>query len=196
MTQSSATAAPKPASTPEPPPAASSAAPAASSGKAPRTPPPTGSPMPISEGEKEVITSYSVGGGISRVGGVADLVVSRGALAELRGFIFGLNTGKNMLKVTPYKGQIGEIYRLFIFIEEASHQPVNVNSSGPPFQIKLPIKGAKTANLAIGANDNGKIKYTVVAPKSVLEADGGNTAVFELSALPGDAVLHLTSAAP
>ena len=47
--------------------------------------------------------------GIMRIG-QADLVISRGALADTFGFTFALNTGKTQLKITPYKGQIGEGY--------------------------------------------------------------------------------------
>lgn len=153
--------------------------------------------MVVSAGDKEVTSAYSVSGGIMRIGDVADLVIPRNSLAESFGFTFALNTGKTMLKVTPYKGQIGDVYRIFIFRESASTQPVSATSSGAPFQLKLPLKGgAKTANLAIGTLDGAKAKFTVIAPKSILEADGGGSAVFELNNLPGEAVLHLTSAPP
>ncbi|MCS6900810.1 MAG: hypothetical protein RMJ98_14485 [Myxococcales bacterium] len=182
----------------QPPPAASTAAPtptASASAKTPR-PAPAGTPMVVSEGEKEVTSAYSISGGIIRIRGTADLQISREALSEVYGFTFGLNTGKNMLKITPYKGQLGDVYRLFIFREDASHQPVSVTSNGPPFVIKLPLKGAKTANLVVATSENGKAKYTVFAPKTIQTADTGDTAVFELGNLPGEAILHLTSAPP
>lgn len=171
-------------------------APAASASAKPPRPVSAGAPMVVSEGEKEVTSAYSVSGGIIRIGGVAELDIPREALPEMYGFTFALNAGKTMLKITPYKGQLGDAYRLFIFKEDASTQAVNLASGGGPFVIKLPIKGAKTANLVVATADNGKAKYTIVAPKSVLTADTGNTGVFELNNLPGEAVLHLTSAPP
>jgi len=194
LTTSSA-APPKTADAPTP--AASSAAPAASSapGKAPRAPS-AGAPMAVAENDKESTSAYGASGGIVRIAGTGELTVPRNALAESLGFTFGLNTGKNMLKITPYRGQIGDVFHLFIFHEQASNQGVAATSSGPPFVIKLALKGAKTGNLVIATADGAKAKYSIIAPKSVLEADGGNTAVFELPTLPGDAILHLTSAPP
>lgn len=186
---------PAPKATTSSAPEASAPAASASAAKPPR-PVSAGAPMVVSEGEKEVTSAYSVSGGIIRIGGAAELSIPREALPEMYGFTFALNTGKTMLKITPYKGQLGDIYRLFIFKEDASTQAINLASGGGPFVLKLPIKGAKTANLVVGTADNGKAKYTIVAPKSVLTADTGNTGVFELNNLPGEAILHLTSAPP
>lgn len=197
LTESTSTGAP-----PTAPPTHSSAAPAASSSEAvkaaelPSKPASSGPPMVVSENEKEVTAAYSVSGGIIRIAESAELILSRGSLSEMHGFTFGLNTGKTMLKITPYKGQLGDIYRIFIFLESASTQPVNLTTAGPPFILKLPIKGAKTANLVIATAENGKAKYSIFAPKSVLTSDTGNTAVFELNNLPGEGILHLTSAPP
>jgi hypothetical protein len=194
LTTPSATGATPPADTP-PPASASAPAPAASAtAKAPR--PAAGAPMVVSEGEKEVTSAYSISGGIIRIGGTADLHIPRESLAEAYGFTFGLNTGKNMLKITPYKGQIGDVYRIFIFREDASTQPINLATGGPPFVVKLPLKGAKTANLTVATAENGKAKYAVFAPKSIQTADTGDTAIFELNNLPGEGILHLTSAPP
>jgi hypothetical protein len=194
LAPSTASAAPQPTAEKSAAPVAS-AAPSASAPGKPK-PAPAGIPMVVSENEKEVTSAIGVSGGILRVGGVADLQIPRESLAETFGFTFALNTGKTMLKVTPYKGQIGDVYRVFVFRESASSEPVGVSAGGAPFVVKLPIKGAATANLAIGVADKGKAKFTVITPKSVLTADTGNTAVFEVNALPGEAVLHLTSAAP
>lgn len=187
----------RPASTPtsaDPAPAASSAAPATSA-KAPR-PAAGGSPMVVSEGDKEVSAPNGAAGGIMRVGGTADLIVPRGALEQSLGFVFALNVGKNMLKITPYKGQLGDVYRVFVFREEASNQGIATTSLGPPFQLKLPLKGAKTANLVVATAEGAKAKYTIIAPRSVVEADTGASVLFDLPTLPGEAILHLTSAPP
>lgn len=189
--------APTTTAAPATPPAASSAPPAASSSekKPPRQS--SGSPMVVSEGEKEITSAFSPQGGIIRIGGAAELTITRGALNDTFGVTFALNTGSTQLKITPYKGQIGDVYRLFIFRESASNTGVGVSSVGGPFLLKLPLKGAKTANLAVATSPDGKVaKYTITAPKNIEEADGGGRAVFELMDLPGEAILHLTNAPP
>ena len=186
------TGAPAPADT-------ASAAPAASSAPAKTVRAPSGGgPMAVTENEKEVSAPYGPRGGLSRLTSTgAELTIPRDAVNESYGFLFALNAGKNALKVTPYKGALGDMYRVFVFRESASNEGVAMTSGGAPFLIKLPLKGAKTANLAVGTVTEGKVsKYAVVAPKSVLEGDGPSFAVFELPALPGEAIVQLTTQPP
>ncbi len=185
------TAAPMPTET-------ASAAPAASSApvKAPRAP--SAGPMAVSENEKEVSAPYGSNGGISRLSGTgAEFAVPRNAVPESLGFLFAINAGKSAIKFTPYKGQMGDSYHLFVFRESDSNVGHATTSASTPFLVKLPIKGAKTANLAVGTVAEGKVsKWSVIAPKSVAESDGPTFAVFELPSLSGDSILLLTNQPP
>jgi hypothetical protein len=191
-------------SAPAPPaPPADSAPPTASaapSADVPAKKPPrrSGPPMVVAEDDKENTSLFGISGGVIRIAQKAELVVPREALAESLMFTFGLNTGKNQLKVTPYKGFIGDLYRVGVRKEEAPTQPFPVSSSAGPFLVKLPVpKGTKVANLAIIALVEGKgAKYSVVASKAIEEGASGPVAVIELPSLVGDGLVHLTSAAP
>lgn len=183
-------------------PAASSAAPAASSA-APEKKPRAGSggpPLPVLASEKEVNGHVGLRGGIFQVaGGACEVVIPRESVTEAVVFFLALNTGKGAAKITPYKGQVGEVFRLHVRPETvALDQPgTAVASAGAPFQVKLAHPKGKTLNLAILVIEKGQSKYTVLAPKSTEEAgDGIVKAVFELPTYPPDAYIHLTSAGP
>jgi hypothetical protein len=89
--------------------------------------------------------------------------------------------------------QIGKIYSIKSVLPPAA-TPEQIESNGPPFILEMPAGNKKDVNLAIGIEDDkGKLKWTIVAPKSV--DDSRHVAVFELSTLPSG-FLHLTSKAP
>ena len=172
------------------------AAPSASAPEKKKPLPSSGAPMSVNAGEKDVTAPMAQRGGILRIAELSDIVVPRDAVPEALVFIFGLNTGKTMTKITPYKGQIGEVYKLKIVKESDTTVPIPTTSAASPFLVKLPApKGAKP-NLVVLVITDGKAKYTVVAPKSIEERDNGVSGVFELPSLPGEAFYHLTSAAP
>lgn len=171
------------------PPAASSAAPE----KKPKTPMPMGAPIPLHAVDEEDTTTFAAAGGKIRIGGTAELFVQPGSVEQATNFTFGKNAGKSQIKLTPYKGQIGEVYKI------GATRPDNPKeiSGVPAFVVRMPLpKGTKTANLAIAVSAGGtKATYTVVAPTKV---DEGDTpfAYFDVLKLPPEAVVHLTSAPP
>jgi hypothetical protein len=184
------------ATAPTPTTSAPEAAPSASAPEKRKPAPSSGSPMSVTGGEKEVTAPMGQRGGILRLGEIADLLVPRDAIPESIVFTFSLNVGKGMVKITPYKGQIGEVYKVKIFKESDTINAVSTSSASTPFIVKLPApKGAKP-NLAVLVITDGKAKFTVIAPKSIEEKDNGVTGVFELPSMPGEAFYHLTSAAP
>ena len=114
-------------------------------------------------------------------------------------FYLGLNSVKSPLKIVPYKGRLGDMYRLAAGpVSSPVGTGPGVTSSGDPFLLKLPLpKGKTTANLAIIAlSDASKPKITVIAPKSVEESSNGSLAVFELASIIAGGAVHLTSAPP
>ena len=79
-------------------------------------------------------------------------------------------------------GQVGKIYSIKSIVPPSS-SPEQIESNGPPFVLELPSGPKKDVNLAIGVEDDkGKIKWTIVAPKSV--DDARHVAIFELTTLP------------
>jgi hypothetical protein len=90
-------------------------------------------------------------------------------------------------------GQVGKIYSIKSVLPPAA-EPQQIDSNGPPFVLEMPAGNKKEVNLAIGVEDDkGKIKWTIVAAKSVDESR--HVAVFELTTLPSG-FLHLTTKAP
>jgi len=194
LTASSATAAPHDDHTAAP--AASSAPAAASSApEEKKARPMGGAPMAVTEDDKEVTATYGARGGKIRIGGLAELIVPVDAVDQATNFVLGLNTGKSELKITPFKGQLGGIYRIGVARPD---NPKEVASAGSPFVLKLPLpKGTKTANLVIALPAGGKLgKYHVIAPKGVEEGASGSLAVFELPKIVTEAMIHLTSSPP
>ncbi len=87
-------------------------------------------------------------------------------------------------------GQVGKIYHISSVVPP-SQTPEQIESGGPPFVLELPGLPKKEVNLAIGVEDDkGKVKWTVIAPKSIDESR--NMAVFELTTLPSGWV-HVTT---
>jgi hypothetical protein len=125
------------------------------------------------------------------------LELGSGEIATLRLPEGGLHTGtlvtfKIERSGKSAGGQLGKVYSIKSVIPPSA-EPEQITSDGPPFVIELP--GArKDVNLAVGVEDDkGKIKWTVVAAKSVDE--GRKVAIFELPTLPSG-FLHLTTKAP
>jgi hypothetical protein len=89
-------------------------------------------------------------------------------------------------------GQVGKVYSIKSIIPPSS-SPEQIESNGPPFTLELPSGPKKDVNLAVGIEDDkGKIKWTIVAPKSV--DDARHMAIFELTTLPSG-YLHVTTKA-
>lgn len=94
--------------------------------------------------------------------------------------------------------QVGKLYRIKSQVAGAQDF-MQVATTGDPFELAMPAGGKKDANLAIGettVDDKGKekIKWTVIAPKRI--DDATNMAWFDLPALGGDTVIHITTKAP
>lgn len=186
-------AAPAPAPAPEPSAsAAPSAAPSAKASSAPEAKPQSsGRPAVLKADPNEISDTF----GSSPP---AKLELGDKEIATLRLPENGLHTGT----VVTFKverngksggGQAGKIYSIKAVIPPDG-KPEQIESNGPPFVLELPTGGKKDANLAIGVEDDkGKIKWTIVAPKSVDE--GRKVAVFELTTLPSGFV-HVTTKAP
>lgn len=193
LTDSTASAAPaKPAaSEAAPPPAASSAAPEKE--KKPKPPVSGGAPIPLHAVDDEDTTTFAAAGGKIRIGGTAELFVQPGSVEQATNFTFGKNAGKNQIKITPYKGQIGEIYKIGAVRPDGPKEIAGV----PAFVVRMPLpKGTKTANLVIATPAGGtKGTYTVIAPTKV---DEGDTpfAYFDVMKLGAEGIVHLTSAPP
>jgi hypothetical protein len=191
------TAAPLPdkpkAETPAPATSASAAASAAPEKKKP--PAATGAPMAVTEDDVAVTTTYGARGGKIRVAGGIELTVPVDAVDVGTNFLLALNTGKEALKVTPYKGQIGDLFRMGVNRPDTA--PSAITSMNGPFVLRVPMpKGTATANLVIAVPAGGKTgKYSVLAPKRIEEGDRP-FAVFELSKIVPEAMIHLTSSPP
>ncbi len=190
LTDSTATATPVSSAPPvEPPPAASSAAPE----KKPKPPVSSSAPIPLHASDEGDTTTFAAAGGKIRIGGAAELFVQPGSVDQATNFTFVKNTGKSQLKLTPYKGQIGEVYKLGAVRPDGPKEIAGV----PAFVVRMPLpKGTKTANLVIALPAGGtKATYTVLAPTKV---DAGDTpfAYFDVMKLPAEAITHLTSAPP
>lgn len=194
LTDSSATAAApaKPATSDAPaapPPAASSAAPE----KKPKPPASSGAPIPLHASDTGETTTFAAAGGKIRIGGAAELFVQPGSVDQATNFTFTKNTGKDQLKITPYKGQIGEVFKLGAVRPDGPKEIAGV----PAFVLRMPLpKGTKTANLVVALPAGGtKGAYTVLAPTKVDEGDTPY-AYFDVMKLAPEAIVHLTSAAP
>ena len=189
LTESTSTAAPKPATSEAPPPAAASSSAAPEKKKPPVAS--GGAPIPLHAVDDEDTTTFAQAGGKIRIGGAAELFVQPGSVEQATNFTFGKNTGKNAIKITPYTGQIGEVYKIGAVRPDGPKEISGV----PAFVVRMPLpKGTKTANLAIGASAGGtKGTYIVVAPVKV---DEGDTpfAYFDVMKLGAEGIVHLTSA--
>lgn len=179
-----------------PPPAATSAAPPppASSAAPEKAPPKRGGGPVIAthEGDEEVTATYGNGGGKSKVPGFM-LFVPAGAVDQPTNFIIGKNKGASALKVTPYRGFVGEVYRIAFTRPE---QPKDLKTLGDNYVLTLqaPPKSPEKLFLVVAIPaGGGKATYKVHAPKSTLSSDAGPSFVFELDDIPASAVVHLTS---
>lgn len=177
------------------------ATPAASASAAPEKPEKKkpvagGAPMAVHEDDNLVVATYGSRGGKIRIGANAEMTIPADAIDTATNFILGLNTGKDMLKITPYKGQIGDVYKIGVGRADP-WTPAAIASATSPFVLKIALpKGTSTANLVVAVSSGGKLaKYAVVAPKSIEEGDR-KAAVFELSKVFPEAIVHLTSAPP
>jgi len=192
LTDSPASSAPAAVEAPTPPPAASSAAPEKEEKKK-KPPTPSSAPIPLHAVDDEATTTFAAAGGKIRIGGAAELFVQPGAVDQATNFTFGKNAGKSQLKLTPYKGQIGELYKIGAVRPDGPKEITGV----PAFVVRMPLpKGTKTANLVYATPAGGtKATYTVLAPTKV---DEGDTpfAYFDLAKIGAEAVVHLTSAPP
>jgi hypothetical protein len=152
--------------------------------------------MAVAEGDREVTHTFSLGGGKVRLSGSIELLIPGEAVEAPTNFTLGFNEGKTMLKVTPYRGQIGDVYR--IGWDRPEHNAQILASASGPFVLRIPFpKGKKEANLVVGVSADGKLgKYTVLAPKSMEEGANGPVGVFELTKFPAQAIIHLTSSPP
>jgi hypothetical protein len=198
-TTAGATAAPSPDA-----PAAASA----SGGKPGKPPPPVGgAPMAVIEGDTEIMTSIGYRGGkIRLLGSGAELSLPPGTLTDGLAFAFGVAPTKGPQAAAPARGALGPAFKLAIRRVEGGETvgsavtgaATAITSDGPPFVLKLTLPPkAKSANLAVGVPgaDAKKLAYKIY-PASSVESGEPAKAVFNLTSLPGESVLQLTSAEP
>jgi hypothetical protein len=183
------------------------AASASASASAAKPPPPApgGAPMAIIDGDTEVSTTIGYRGGKIRLNGGAELTVPPGALADGLAFTFGLTPTKGPQAVTPHRGALGPTYKVLIRRVEGGEvigsavagATTPLTSEGPPLVLKLPLPpNAKAGNLALATSPDPKKPGFKVYPSSSVETGEPGKAVFQLTTLPGEGALHLTSAEP
>ncbi len=172
---------------PPPPPAAPTAEPTAAASAAVEPPKRTsGGPMIVKSDPNEVTDTFGSIPASKITVGEAVLRIPERALHGATNITFKVDKGKGTA------GQVGKVYRLIPTLPPAP-EAVSVESSGPPFELQLPAGNKKDANLAIGTDDKGKIKWTIIAPKRIDDALG--MAIFELTTLPA-AAFHVTTKPP
>jgi hypothetical protein len=187
---------PQPTDTPTvapapPPPPTSAPTASASAAASAAAPPPrrggSGAIAVLKSDPSEITDTFGSGPAKLELGDkdIATLRIPEGALTHATNVSFKLDAhGKSLGAPT------GKIYALLVTIPP-SGSGEQIESNGPPFVLELPAGGKKSANLAVGAEDaNGKLKWTVVAPKSI--DDARNVAIFELSTLPSGWI-HVTT---
>ncbi len=186
-------------------PAAASASPAASTAAGKPPPSPGGAPMAVVEGDVEITTAIGYRGGKLRLTSTgAELSLPSGSLSDGLAFSFAAAPARGPQPAPPHRGALGLLYRFAIRRVEGGEAigstvtgaTTPITSEGPPFVLKLPLPpNAKAANLAVGTSDGKKVTYKVY-PSSSVESGDPAKAVFSMPALPGEGVLHLTSAEP
>jgi hypothetical protein len=125
--------------------------------------------------------------------GYATLKIPEGALDK------GYNITFQIDPKAKAGGQVlGKIYHLKTQVAGAGDLS-KLDSVASPFELQMPAGNKKDANLAIGElvtdeKGNQKLKWTVIAPKSI--DDATNIAFFELPSLGADTLLHVTTRAP
>lgn len=184
---------------------AASASASASAGAAKPPPPAGGSPMAIIDGDTEVSTTIGYRGGKIRLSSGAELTLPPGALADGLAFTFSLTPTKGPQAVTPHRGALGLTYKVLIRRVEGGETigsavagaTTPLTSEGPPLVLKLPLPpNAKAGNLALATSPDPKKPGFKVYASSSIEGGEPGKAVFQLTALPGEGALHLTSAEP
>lgn len=196
------------ASASDPTAAAPSASAAASNATASKPPPPAGgAPLAVIEGDAEIMTAIGYRGGkLKLLGTGAELSVPPGALADGLAFAFSAAPTKGPQAASPPPGALGPPHKLSIRRVEGGETigsavtgaATSVTSDDSPFVVKLALPPkAKAANLAVGTPgaDGKKLAYKIY-PSSSVESGEPAKAVFQVSSLPGESVLQLTSAAP
>jgi hypothetical protein len=190
---------PQPSETPSAAPAPEASAPAeaptaSASAKASAAPAPkssdSGRPAVLKRDDTEITDTFGSSPASKLELGEKDFATLRLPEGALRtGTLITFKIAKNARGIA---GLVGKVYEIKNVIPP-SNDGQAMESNGPPFVLEMPAGAKKDANLAIGVEDKGKYKWTIVAPKRV--DDARNVAVFELTTLPSG-LLHVTTKAP